>query len=249
MKRHIPNFITSLNLTSGFIALIFAFNGYIVAAAWLIVAAMVFDFLDGFSARLLKAYSDIGREFDSLADIVSFGTAPAVIIYQLIGSSLSLSDPMLRNADRPGTYILLMIPVIMPVFAGLRLAIFNVDTDQKTTFRGLPTPANALAVISLVIANHYSESRIVDTLAGSETFLIILTIVLSILMITRIPLLSLKTTSLKIRGNEGRYMLVILIIMSIVLFGAGGILLIIPLYLAASLIDMAFRRFTASEKG
>ena len=96
IMKHIPNFITSLNLTSGFIAIIFAANGDIVTASWLILAAMIFDFLDGFSARLLKAYSEIGKELDSLADVVSFGVAPGFIIYQLLNSSLAFDAP--RNS-------------------------------------------------------------------------------------------------------------------------------------------------------
>src|SRR5664279_4703132 len=88
--KHIPNFITSLNLVSGFIAIIFAANGNLVTASWFILAAMIFDFLDGFSARLLKAYSDIGKELDSLADVVSFGVAPALMIYNLLNKSLSI---------------------------------------------------------------------------------------------------------------------------------------------------------------
>ena len=91
--KHIPNFITSLNLASGFIAIIFAANGDIVTASWFILAAMIFDFLDGFSARLLKAYSDIGKELDSLADVVSFGVAPGLIIYHLLNKALSLNAP------------------------------------------------------------------------------------------------------------------------------------------------------------
>ena len=87
--KHIPNFITSLNLASGFIAIILAVNGNLTAASWLLVAAMIFDFCDGFAARLLKAYSETGRELDSLADIVSFGVAPAVIIYKLVNNSFS----------------------------------------------------------------------------------------------------------------------------------------------------------------
>jgi len=82
--KHVPNLITSLNLAAGFIAIIFALEGNLTTASWLILAAMIFDFLDGFSARLLKAYSPLGKELDSLADIVSFGVAPAVIIYRLL---------------------------------------------------------------------------------------------------------------------------------------------------------------------
>ena len=95
--RHIPNFITSLNLAAGFIAIIFAVNGELVTASWLIVAAMIFDFLDGFSARLLNAYSEVGKELDSLADMVSFGAAPGIIIYQLLDDSLSLFGPGIVN--------------------------------------------------------------------------------------------------------------------------------------------------------
>ncbi len=93
MTKHIPNFITSLNLVSGFVSIIFALNGQPVTASWLILAAMVFDFLDGFSARLLKAYSDIGKELDSLADVVSFGVAPAIIIYQILYNQQSINGP------------------------------------------------------------------------------------------------------------------------------------------------------------
>ena len=97
--KHIPNFITCLNLAAGFISLVFAVNGDVVTASWLIIAAMIFDWFDGFSARLLKAYSDIGKELDSLADAVSFGIAPALIMYHLLGSSLSLTWPMITNAS------------------------------------------------------------------------------------------------------------------------------------------------------
>jgi CDP-diacylglycerol--serine O-phosphatidyltransferase len=113
--KYIPNFITSLNLASGFIAIIFAGNGDIVTASWLILAAMIFDFLDGLSARLLNAYSDIGKELDSLADVVSFGVAPALIIYHLLNDSLALSAPMIVNSDDLMVSFMLLKPVIMPV--------------------------------------------------------------------------------------------------------------------------------------
>jgi CDP-diacylglycerol--serine O-phosphatidyltransferase len=241
MKKHIPNFITSLNLAAGFIAIIYSFNGYLVTAAWLILAAMIFDFLDGFFARLLKSYSDIGKELDSLADVVSFGVAPAVIIYQLLSASLSLTGPIIADAENPLIIILLLSPVIMPVCAALRLAKFNTDETQTTSFKGLPTPANALAVISLVIAEHYSDVSIIDSFTGSTAALIILTTVLSLLMVSRIPLLSLKTSSLKFKGNEGRYILILMVIAALVVFGPGAVLLIIPFYIIASLISLLFR--------
>ena len=238
--RHIPNFITSLNLAAGFFAIIFAANGDLVAASWLILAAMIFDFLDGFSARLLKAYSAIGKELDSLADVVSFGVAPGMIIYQLLNNSMSLFAPMITYSDSVNFPIILLIPVIMPVCAALRLAIFNIDTTQITTFKGLPTPANGLAVISLVIAGHYSHSPIFSSITGSSLFLLIFTIILSLMMVSRIPLLSLKVSNLKVKGNEGIYILVLLILASFAIFGISAAPLIIPLYIIASLISLVF---------
>ncbi|MCX6333982.1 MAG: CDP-diacylglycerol--serine O-phosphatidyltransferase [Bacteroidia bacterium] len=236
MKKHIPNFITSLNLASGFIAVIFAFNGDLVTASWLILAAMIFDFLDGLSARLLKAYSEIGKELDSLADVVSFGVAPAVILYQLITGTHYFSGPEFTNGLVIKALAIQLIPVIMPVCAALRLAKFNIDTTQTTSFKGLPTPANALAVVSVIIADHYGSSSIIPQITGSLGILIIFTIIISLLMVTRIPLLSLKTSHLKFKGNEGRYILLGLIIPALAIFGLAGAILIIPLYIIVSLI-------------
>jgi CDP-diacylglycerol--serine O-phosphatidyltransferase len=241
MKKHIPNFITSLNLAAGFIAIIFSINGHLVTGSWLILAAMIFDFLDGFSARLLKSYSDIGKELDSLADVVSFGVAPAIIIYQLLYSSLSLTGPIIPGQDNHILIIILLSPVIMPVCAALRLAKFNTDETQATSFKGLATPANALAVISLVIAGHYSDLSIIHSFTGSAVALLIFTVILSLLMVSRIPLLSLKTSHLRFKGNEGRYILILMVIAALVIFGLGAAPLIIPIYLIASLISLLFR--------
>jgi len=238
--KHIPNFITSLNLAAGFIAIIFAANGNMLTASWLILAAMIFDFLDGFSARLLKAYSAIGKELDSLADVVSFGVAPGLIIYQLLYESPSLYAPMIVNSDGLKAILILIIPVIMPVCAALRLAIFNIDTMQATTFKGLPTPANALAVISVVIAGHYSPSTIFSSFTGSPILLIVLTAILSLMMVSRIPLLSLKFSNLKLKGNEGRLILFGLVLVSFTIFGIKAAPMIVPLYFITSLLSLLF---------
>lgn len=240
MKKHIPNSITSLNLASGFLAVIYASSGELVTASWLILAAMVFDFFDGFSSRLLHAYSAIGKELDSLADVVSFGIAPAIILYQLLARSLSVPAPAILNTEGYGQFIILISTALMPVCAGLRLAIFNTDETQATSFKGLPTPASALAVISLIIADHYSASRITGWLTGSIPALIIFLAVLSILMVTRIPLLSLKFSNLKIKGNEGRYLLILLVVSALIFLGPGAAPLIIPLYIITSLISLMF---------
>jgi len=237
MMQNVPNFITSLNLTAGFIAIIFAASGDLVTASWLILAAMIFDFLDGFSARILKAYSAIGKELDSLADVVSFGVAPGFIIYHLLHESLSANAPMIAGSDNLKGTLIMIITAIMPVCAALRLAIFNLDSTQATTFKGLPTPANGLAVISVVIAGHYSHSVLLSSFTGSPVILLMFTIALSLLMVSRIPLLSLKVSNLQLKGNEGRYILVALILISFAIFGVTAAPLIIPLYIIASLIS------------
>jgi CDP-diacylglycerol--serine O-phosphatidyltransferase len=239
--KHIPNFITSLNLAAGFISIIFALNGNLAGASWLILAAMIFDFLDGFAARALKAYSPVGKELDSLADIVSFGIAPAILIYNLLAASLSIQSPALENAAGFLTILILLSPVIMPVCAGLRLAKFNTDETQITSFKGLPTPANALAVIGIVIALEYSDSALIRYLAGSTTSILLITLFLSALMVTRIPMLSMKFSHLRLKGNEERYILAILAIAILLVFGFAGAALIIPFYIFISLISLFFK--------
>ncbi len=235
--KHIPNFITSMNLLCGFIAIIFAANGDLVTASWLILAAMIFDFLDGFSARLLKAYSDIGKELDSLADVVSFGVAPGLIIYHLLNNSF---QPGTLNPGILKTAIIMIVPAIMPVCGAIRLAIFNLDSTQSTTFKGLPIPANALAVISIVIAGHYSGSLMIGNFMHTPFLIIGLTIVLSLLMVSRIPLLSLKVKNLKFKGNEGRYILAGLVLLNLLIFGILAMPLIIPLYIISSALSLLF---------
>ena len=232
--KHIPNIITSLNLASGFLAIIFLFIGEPLFACWLVVAGMIFDFMDGFASRLLKAYSDMGKELDSLADLVSFGVVPGIIIFGLIsksanpGGSYNLTDPI--------NILYLVIPALMPVCAGLRLAKFNIDSSQKTSFKGLPTPANALAVISVVMAGHYGDTELTDFFISNPYVIIFYSLILSVLMITRLPLLSLKFANLRFKDNLARYIVILLSIVSVAVIGIGGIIFIIPAYVAVSVI-------------
>jgi CDP-diacylglycerol--serine O-phosphatidyltransferase len=239
--KHIPNFITSLNLASGFAAIIFTLNNDLVTASWLILAAMIFDFLDGFFSRLLDSYSDIGKELDSLSDLVSFGVAPALIIFNLLNASLSLSAPTIINEGGLVTFIILGSTVIMPVCAAFRLAIFNTDETQAKSFKGLPTPANALAVISVVIARNYSDPGFLTSFTDSPAGLVIFTLALSLLMVSRIPLLSLKISDFRFRGNEGRYVLIIFAGAALLISGLNAAPLIIPIYILASLVSLLFR--------
>ncbi len=240
MKRHIPNTITCLNLASGFTAIIFAINGYLATASWLIIAAMTFDFFDGFSARALKSFSDIGKELDSLADMVSFGVAPAIILYKQIELSLGLSTPYDLLSLPSGQLFPLLVTVIMPICAGLRLAKFNIDDTQKDSFKGLATPASALLIVSIVLANKYSGSQLATWLLSSTASIIAITIILSFLMVSRIPMLSLKFHNLKFKENASRFIFLALAILTIVFFGIGGAPLIIPIYIITSIVSLFF---------
>ncbi|NOX85322.1 MAG: CDP-diacylglycerol--serine O-phosphatidyltransferase, partial [Chlorobi bacterium] len=144
MKKHIPNFITLLNLLSGVISIYFGFTGDLKLSALMIFVAAVFDFLDGLMARLLNAKSDIGLQLDSLADVVSFGVAPAFVLFQTIRLVNGESGEESLN-------YLAFTAFLIPLFAALRLAKFNIDENQATTFSGMPTPAVALYFASLPI--------------------------------------------------------------------------------------------------
>jgi len=210
-----------------------------LTASWLILAAMVFDFFDGFSARLIGAWSEIGKELDSLADLVSFGVAPAVLIHLLMKQQTDAASAVHYSGLAKMFFV--YIPVIMPLCAGLRLAKFNVDTSQATSFRGLPTPANAIAVISLVIVSLLPGSPAIKAITSSAPALALITVALSVLMVTRIPLLSLKTKSLKFRGNEGRYLLVVLVLIAFLILGIRAATLVVPLYLVSSLVSLLIK--------
>src|ERR1700712_2095160 len=142
VKKHLPNFIPCANLFSGCVGIVFAFQGELIVAAYAIFLSAIFDFFDGLASRVLKSYSGIGKDLDSLADMVSFGVLPAVIMYQLF-----LEAHQINNVS---TY-LNFIAFLIPVFSALRLAKFNVDTRQAEHFIGMPTPANAILIASFPI--------------------------------------------------------------------------------------------------
>lgn len=199
MKKEIPNFITLLNLLSGVLASIFAAKGWTSAAILLIITAALFDFLDGFAARLLNAGSQIGQELDSLADVVSFGVAPSIILYNRYYNFLNGQNEYL-----------LIITLIPSLAAAYRLAKFNLDTKQKENFLGLPTPASALFIITLVWFNIYNP--ISDIILDNFYFIPTISVILSYLMISNIPMFSLKLKSLAWNKNRLRYTFVFIVL-------------------------------------
>ena len=195
MKRlssYIPNIITCCNLTAGSLAVIMALRGTFEQAAIFILIAAVCDFLDGLSARLLHAYSDMGKELDSLSDLISFGLAPGLMVYALLNDYLLLPYGNLEYL----AYIALLIPVA----GGIRLAKFNVDDRQTTSFIGLPIPANALFWIGVCFA---------DTRDWHPVIILALIVLFSYLMVSNLPMFSLKASNLSWSNNKLRYILVI----------------------------------------
>ena len=178
ITKHIPNTITSMNLLCGALGVIFTFQGALDIAFYLMLAAAVCDFLDGFAARMLKAYSDMGKELDSLADLVSFGLLPSLMLHR-------------RLVEGGMTGFWVYIPLIICIFSAIRLAKFNVDDRQSENFLGLPTPACAMWCGSLVYAADHGVMSMANML--HDTYLIpIASVILALLLVSEIPMFSLK---------------------------------------------------------
>ncbi len=222
MKRlssYIPNIITCCNLTAGSLAVIMALRGTFEQAAIFILIAAVCDFLDGLSARLLHAYSDMGKELDSLSDLISFGLAPGLMVYALLNDYLLLPYGNLEYL----AYIALLIPVA----GGIRLAKFNVDNRQTTSFIGLPIPANALFWIGVCFA---------DTRDWHPVIILALIVLFSYLMVSNLPMFSLKASNLSWSNNKLRYILVITSLGLVIWLGLTGLAGAIIAYILLSLI-------------
>ncbi|WP_316818380.1 CDP-diacylglycerol--serine O-phosphatidyltransferase [Pedobacter nyackensis] len=219
MKRHIPNAITCANLFSGCIGIVYAFNGALETAAYFVLLSGIFDFFDGFVARLLNVKSDIGKELDSLADVVSFGFLPGMVMFQLLSQS-DFSSPYLPYFG-----------FIITVFSALRLAKFNIDTRQTEDFIGLNTPMNTLFIVSLpFIQKDY------PSLIGSAPLLIALIVLLSWLLISEIRIFSLKFNSTSWAKNKIKYIFLILSVFLVAILKFAAVPLILILYISLSLI-------------
>ena len=190
--KHIPNLITLGNLAFGILAILFAFGGNLTLASKCIIIGAFLDFFDGFFARLLKSSGEMGKHLDSLADLITFGLAPSIIVFQLLfflktESYFTASN----NLSDYSTHYLPYIAFLIPLFSAYRLAKFNIDSRQSDSFIGLPTPANALFFISIPFIVEYGEGLVYD-LIYEKGFIVISVIFLSLLMISEIKLIALK---------------------------------------------------------
>lgn len=227
----VPNAITCCNLLSGCIAIIMAFNAYTQIGALLgwqwtcvfIGAAAVFDFLDGAMARLLKAYSKIGAELDSLSDLVSFGVAPAMLIFNIMGhfAQVSGSDTMVW---------LQYVALVTPVFGALRLARFNVMDVGDTTFHGLPIPSAAIFLVGIAgwVNDYYYPGHVIVA---------ILVVLISVAMVGRFSMFSLKFKSFSLTDNFRRYIILMAAVAFVIMYGLAGLAWAIILYLLLSVLS------------
>lgn len=180
IKKHIPNTITSINLACGTVGVVAAFSGQPELAFILMIAGAVADFFDGFTARLVGAYSPMGKELDSLADMVTFGLLPSVMLFKMMGGSLD------------GGNVVAWVPLLIAVFSGLRLAKFNIDERQTSSFLGLPTPACAMICGSLAVTVAKLGPCMFADLAVNSWAVPVLSLILSGLLVSEIPMFSMK---------------------------------------------------------
>ncbi len=238
LRRTIPNFLTLCNLASGVISVTLVLRGDLLWASVFIFIAALFDFLDGTAARLLDARSELGKQLDSLADIVSFGVAPGVIVFMLLSAGCEGSCNVLERWGITPYFALLI-----PLMSAIRLAKFNIDLRQEENFTGLPTPANAVffASVPLVLLlghQFYPLVRLdfLQELLTNTRILAIITILMSYFLVSDFRMFSLKFKTTGWKGNEPRYLFLLFTGLSLVLFSVGGIPLSILCYFLLSLV-------------
>ncbi|WP_299060650.1 CDP-alcohol phosphatidyltransferase family protein [uncultured Polaribacter sp.] len=234
-KKHIPNLITLGNLFCGTLATIFAVENDFVFAGLFVVIGILFDFFDGFAARLLNVSGELGKQLDSLADMVTSGVVPGIIMYNLmIENTIDYTN---FSEETAITTYLPFLGLIITLGASYRLAKFNIDTRQSESFIGLPTPAMSLFVVSLPLILEYSTFEFAHNLITNNYFLIAITLVLTYLMNAEIPLFSLKFKEYSIKNNVVKYLFLIISLLMIITLQYLSIPLIILFYVVLSLIS------------
>ena len=236
MKKYIPNALTLLNIFCGCIAVIYAVNGQFVNAALFVFLGIFFDFFDGFAARKLKVQSELGLQLDSLADVVTSGVVPGVTMYKL----LEMASLDWEVSETSGDFNLSLIPLLglcITLASAYRLAKFNIDTEQQDYFKGLPTPANALLILSLPLILEFHNSNIINAFILNTWFLLGLTALSCYLLNSRVKLFALKFKSYGFKANATRYIFLILCVILLIILNFMAIPIIILLYIGMSLVD------------
>ena len=237
IKKHIPNLFTFLNLSSGLIGILFVLENQLTIAAFMVLLGIFFDFFDGFFARILKVTSELGKQLDSLADIVTSGVVPGFIIFQLLKqSTVAWSGNEVMSMLQVGNY-LPFIGFIIPLASAYRLANFNIDERQSSSFIGLPTPANALLIVSIPLIIAYSSNIEIVALIQQPFFLVTITLIGAILLNAEIPLFALKFKNYALKENSIKYIFILLIIILVSWLQFIAIPIVILLYVILSIIE------------
>ena len=251
MKKHIPNLLTLGNLFCGIIATILAVQGDFITAGLFVVIGIFLDFFDGFAARLLKVSGELGKQLDSLADMVTSGVVPGIIMFNLLyqNSFKNLDTQFIDEGIRPvivsNDYIsswVSYIGLLLTLGAGYRLAKFNIDTRQSESFIGLPTPAMSLFVISLPLIQEYATNVWVQSLISNNYFLIAVTLVLTYLMNAEIPLFSLKFKEYSLKNNFVKYLFLATSLALLIILNFISVPIIIILYVLLSVAQELYNR-------
>jgi CDP-diacylglycerol--serine O-phosphatidyltransferase len=243
-KRHIPNIVTLLNLFAGCIAVIFAVNGNFIVASIFVFLGIFFDFFDGLLARKLNVQSPLGIQLDSLADLVTSGVVPGLIMFKLISLTIDAPDYSEITDSWNSIFhwqgfkmsVLPLIGLLIPLASAYRLAKFNLDEDQQTYFKGLPVPANTLLILSLPLILEYQNSDIMNSIIINKWFLIGVTLLSCYLLNSKIKLFALKFKDWNFKNNAIRYIFLILSVVFLIVLQFAAIPLIIALYIVLSLL-------------
>jgi len=250
MKKHIPNFITLLNVFCGCVAAVFAVLNQMELAALFVFLGIAFDFLDGMAARMLNVKSELGLQLDSLADMITSGLVPGIVMFQLLGMSMNGGWNMDFQSDVSDTMIWTGMKISALPFVGFlitmgsayRLAKFNIDEDQATSFIGLPTPANALLILSLPLILMYQNSPFINDLLTNQWFLIGLTILSAFLLNSNIELFALKFENRSFKDNALRYIFILVSLVLLVTMKFLAVPFIILFYILSSLFTKVTRK-------
>ena len=228
IKKHIPNLITLLNLFSGCIALVFAFESDFAMAFYFVSLGIFLDFFDGFFFFFFKVSSPLGLQLDSLADMVTSGAVPGLVMYQMMSNNAATEGVMQYFP---------FLGFIIALGSCYRLANFNIDTRQTDSFIGLPTPANALFILSLPLVLQFSESLFVLELLTNQWFLLVITVLSAYMLNAEIPLFSLKIKKFSFKENALQIIFLILSVLLLIFFQYLGIPLLILLYVLLSVLN------------
>jgi CDP-diacylglycerol--serine O-phosphatidyltransferase len=245
MKQHIPNAITLLNVLCGCIATVFAVLNQLEIAALFVLLGILFDFFDGLSARILNVQSDLGIQLDSLADMITSGLVPGIVMFQLLGMSQTGGwnldfDPQTPESMSWSGFKISVLPFfgfLITLASAYRLAKFNIDENQVSSFIGLPTPANALFILSLPLILFYQGNDFLNEVLLNKWFLIGLTLLSSFLLNSKIELFALKFKNYSFKDNALRYIFIVVSLALLMTIQFLAVPAIIAFYILSSAVN------------